>query len=187
MKYVMGALRHRITEYIRKAQALGMLPEQIVLTDETFKRLLDDELIQRLIRKGNHPAMAVSNAIGLPFELGERDEVVGKGFLPARCSNCDRPIFNPRVRINDIARIIRYLERFGRQKMICTCGHSFMLDVEEKRLEIDMEGVSTMTKCPRCGGEIKFLSSTEAFCLRCGWDNLKPLEIKDGRRKRIPR
>ncbi len=186
MKYAMGALRHRITEYIQKSQSLGILPQQVMLTGETFKGLLKDELVQRLIEKGNHPITAVTNSLGLPVEIGGKNEILGKGFIPSRCPKCGRPIFNPRVRITDVAKIIRYLERFGRQEMICTCGHSFALDVEEKRLEIDMEGISTMTKCPRCGGEIRFLSSTEAFCLNCGWDNLKPLSMK-GKRKRLPR
>ena len=181
----MGALRHRIMEYIRKAQESGILPERVILSKETFKKLLEDEMIRKQMERGNHPATAITNALGLPFEIGEKDEVVGKGFVPERCPHCSRAIFNPRVRLNDIVRIVRYLERFGKQQMICTCGKIFVLDVEEKRLEIDMRGVSTLTKCPQCGGPIKFLTSTEAFCLRCGWDNLKPLDAKKLKEKRF--
>mgnify|MGYP005669084531 FL=1 len=63
-------------EYIRKAQESGILPERVILSKETFKKLLEDEMIRKQMERGNHPATAITNALGLPFEIGEKDEVL---------------------------------------------------------------------------------------------------------------
>jgi hypothetical protein len=172
-------IKERINEQINGIRNRNILPQKLLLASQTFRRLLTDEYVQHLMKKGNHPAIAIRKIFHLEFEIADCDMIIGKGISPEKCPICSRPLLVCHGVIYNLASAIEFLETAGARTSILACGHPVKIGVKEYRTSVDFSDAETkITVCPKCGGKIKYLTATEAFCLDCDWDNLKPLGMR---------
>ena len=175
----MNIIKEKIIEQINCTRKRNILPEKILLTPQTFQLLLMDEHVQSLMKRGNHPAIAIRETFHLEFEVGDCDMIIGKGISPEKCPVCLRLLLTCHGMIYNLEPVIKFLEVAGKRKSILACGHLVEIGVKEYRIPLDLSDSETkITVCPECGGKIKYLTATEAFCLDCDWDNLKPLAMR---------
>jgi len=173
----MNIIRERLDEQINNARKRNILPGKLLLTSQTFQLLLMDDYAQSLMKKGNHPAIAIREIFNLEFEIGHCDMIIGKGIVPEKCPICSRPLLTCHGTIYNLVPVIKFLESVGKRASTLACGHLVEIGVKEYHISFEppLGTEAKIIVCPKCGGKIKYLTATEAFCLDCDWDNLKPL------------
>ncbi len=174
----MNTILDRIRKQINEVQQRNILPKALLLTPQTFKLVLADEKIKHLLKQGNHPAIAIRKTFHLEFEVSSSDVIIGKGVYPKKCPFCFNPLLMCHGKIYNLASAIQSLESVGIGRVLLACGHITEVSVKEYSIPLDyprLDSEEKCTVCPQCGGKIKYLTETDAFCLDCDWDNLKPL------------
>lgn len=166
----MSSLLERIRNILISLKG-SIIPVKVILSSETYEKLLEDKTLQSLIKHGFDPKAAIKDIFSIPFEIQEEntDIIVAKELFPDRCPVCGR-------RIVAVSQIIKKLEENLINKAICPSGHRFDCEIKVYYLNIYRikEEKKGPERCPKCGStNVQYLSPTEAFCLDCDWDNLE--------------
>lgn len=166
----MSPLLERIRNILANLRG-SIVPVEVVLSPESYDRLLDNQAIRSLMRHGFDPKDAIEDIFSITFTIREEntDVIIAKELFPDRCPICGRKVLATR-------QIIRKLENNLIDKAICPSGHQFDCEIKVYYLNIYKvkKKREKSDRCPECGSvNIQYLSPTEAFCLDCDWDNLK--------------
>ncbi|MCZ6675677.1 MAG: hypothetical protein O7E52_00310 [Candidatus Poribacteria bacterium] len=149
-----------------------MIPAEVVLSPETYQKIVEESNIQQEIRTGKDPVSVLRNYFSIPITIREEnaDLIIAKELFPNPCPVCGR-------RIPFLREMIERIESRSIKRIRCPLGHRYEGEIKVYYLNIfqeDQTDPKAVQTCPQCGSKnVQYLSQTDVFCLNCEWDNLK--------------